>query len=171
MSRKNEALTAEELDAQLNPEKPSLIQIPTAGMRLTRDILKKRKKRGGDYIGRPGGKDFDGVRSIAKRLVEDPKYQAELLKRMQAGVAGNIEIWMWRYAYGDPQKNDEQVKKELERFERMREQVRDFLAKAPDRANVLDAAIQRAPRLLPIPTMYSEPIDVLAEVALGSDDS
>lgn len=135
---------------------PEKIQIPTAAKRKKKDILAKIEARG-HKVGLPREAEKKNVRSIARRLVEDPKYQDELLSRLRAGVAGNVEIWLWRYAYGDPQKNDEAMKQELERFERMRDQVKEFLLKAPERAHVLDAAIQRAPRLLPLPRRFPLP--------------
>lgn len=129
------------------------LEIPTAAKRRKKAIVAKIADRGHE-VGNPGKAEKKDVRSIARRLIEDPKYQDELLSRLRAGVAGNVEIWLWRYAYGDPQKNDDAMKAELERFERMRDQVKDFLQKAPERASILDAAIQRAPRLLPLPRRF-----------------
>ena len=42
------------------------------------------------------------ARDAAARLVDDPAYRAELLKRMIDGTAGALEPLMWFYAKGKP---------------------------------------------------------------------
>ena len=42
------------------------------------------------------------ARDAATRLVDDPAYRAELLKRMIDGTAGALEPLMWFYAKGKP---------------------------------------------------------------------
>jgi hypothetical protein len=42
------------------------------------------------------------VRELARRLIEDPKYQASLRRRMIAGKAPHMETLLFAYAYGKP---------------------------------------------------------------------
>jgi hypothetical protein len=105
------------------------------------------------------------ARDLARTLVEDEDYQKKLLKRLKDGIAGPIEIWLWRYAYGDPAKSDEEAARQTERYEKMRAEVLEFLKAAPERAAVLEAAVIRAPKALPLPrqpTMEELEADVQA---------
>jgi hypothetical protein len=94
-------------------------------------------------------------RSLAKILALDSRYQKNLLKRMRQGIAGPVEIWVWRYAFGEPEKNVEEAKRQTEAYEKMRADVRNFLETAPERSKILEAAVTRAPRLLPLPRQPS----------------
>lgn len=62
-------------------------------------------KRGGSP-GRPKGvpnKVTQEAREVAQRLVGDPKYQAQLVQRLEAGkLAPGVEVMLWNYAYGKP---------------------------------------------------------------------
>lgn len=129
--------------------KGALIEITTSAQRRKRAILKAQEERG--YL--VGKEKVPGARSIARRLVENPRYQRELLKRLVAGVAGPIEVWLWRYAWGDPEKNEQEQERMRERYEQMRTQLLEFLKAAPERAAQLDAAVQGAKRLLPLPKL------------------
>lgn len=42
------------------------------------------------------------VRQLARRLVEDREYQANVRQRLRAGEAGALEPLLWHYAYGKP---------------------------------------------------------------------
>ena len=55
---------------------------------------------------KPEGAEFD-VRETAIKLVTDQTYQDKLLKRLQAGEAGAIEVWLWRWAGGDPKRSSD----------------------------------------------------------------
>ncbi len=55
--------------------------------------------------GRPPGSLNRGtseVRELARRLIEDPEYQASLRDRLIAGKAPQMEILLFSYAYGKP---------------------------------------------------------------------
>lgn len=55
--------------------------------------------------GRPKGsvgKTTIEVREFARRLIEDPEYQASLRRRMIAGKAPQMEMLFFNYAYGKP---------------------------------------------------------------------
>lgn len=118
-------------------------------------------------------------RENALKILNDPKYQENLLKRMQAGEAGAIEVWVWRYGYGEPKKDDEEGEAQRQRFDAIRAEVREYLRRAPEQAHVLDAAAQRAPRILPRPQLidvtpkeeYRSPsIEGIRERGLEKDD-
>jgi len=53
---------------------------------------------------RPGtrNKATSEAREVARRLVDDPEYRAELLRRMINGTAGAMEPLLWFYAKGKP---------------------------------------------------------------------
>lgn len=56
-------------------------------------------------MGRPKGarnRASAPVRGIARKLLRDKEYRANLLIRMRAGTAGPIESTMWYYGYGKP---------------------------------------------------------------------
>ena len=144
------------------------IEITTPAQRRKKAIVAKQKERG-HLVGRDSQSPAPGAREIARKLVEDPKYLRGLKKRLIAGIAGPVEVWIWRYAYGEPEKNEAERQRELERFERMREQLRHFLEKAPERAAVLDASVQRAPRLLPLPQHHVPQAEIVDPEVLGGN--
>lgn len=110
------------------------------------------------------------ARDVALALVEDPKYLKNLMKRLRDGTAGPMEIWVWRYAYGDPAKSDEENKRQVERYERMRAEVLEFLKKAPERAAQLEAAVTKSPKFLPLPELPGqETMEELEEAEQGDE--
>ncbi len=55
--------------------------------------------------GRPKGAENQKTkeaRALAKRMVTDPTYQKNLLRRLRAGEAGGIEVRLWEYGFGKP---------------------------------------------------------------------
>lgn len=156
----------EEQDPPDEGEGRRRIEITTPAQRRKREIQQKLAKRG-HAVGKPK-KDAE-VRSIAQRLLSGKKYQENLQKRLEEGVAGPIEIWLYRYAYGDPEKNTAERERERERFEKMRAQVLDFLKRAPERAHIMDANVQRAPRLLALPSRPEPEIVDLPVRGNGTD--
>ena len=92
-------------------------------------------------------------KEIATALVNDPQYRKGVLERLRAGVAGPLEVHLWRLAFGDPQKDDSERAAEIAKFDKIRDELRDYMSKNRDQARVLDAVVTRAPRLLPLPTM------------------
>src|SRR5215472_5239412 len=64
-----------------------------------------RPSRSGNPTGRPRGtpnKATQEVRALARRLVDDPQYQASVQRRLRDGEAGALELLLWHYAYGKP---------------------------------------------------------------------
>jgi len=110
------------------------------------------------------------ARSIARRLVTSKTYLRQLRGRLRDGTAGQIEIWLWRYAFGEPKKDEAELERERKRFAAMRAQVQELLRAAPERAHVMDGAVQRAPRLLPLPQREPEVVDPV-ETDDGTGDS
>lgn len=101
---------------------------------------------------------FDTPRAQAGRthaldILNDPVYRENLKKRMQMGEGGAIEVWIWRIGYGDPQKDETESELQRAKFESMRQAVRDYLASHPEQANVIDAQVQGAKRVMPRPLL------------------
>lgn len=44
------------------------------------------------------------IKEIARRLLEDPEYQASLKVRLKRGSAGAVEPLLYQYGYGHPSK-------------------------------------------------------------------
>jgi hypothetical protein len=88
---------------------------------------------------------------IAKRLVNDPDYRVALALRLKQGVAGPIEVHLWRLAYGEPPKNDSIRDEEMKRFQDMREHLFTFLQDSPLEARALSVAVSRRPHPLALP--------------------
>lgn len=88
---------------------------------------------------------------IAVKLVNDPEYRAALAVRLKQGVAGPIEVHLWRLAYGDPPKNDSIRDDEMKRFEDMRAQLFAFLQNSPLEARALSVAVSRRPHPIALP--------------------
>ena len=93
-------------------------------------------------------------RERARALLERPKYLKNLAKRLDAGEAGALEIWLHRYAYGEPKADRGEEEERREEFERIRAEVMSVI-KAGE-GKVLDIAIQRSSRKL---TRLTHPAD------------
>lgn len=146
------------------------LEILTSSARKRAVLTRKKAENEAKGIVSAGSKRST-ARDVALRLVEDQKYQKNLLRRLRDGIAGPIEIWLWRYAFGDPAKSDEESKLQHERYEKMRAEVLEFLKSAPERARVLEAAVTKAPRLLPLPALPGrESMEELEEQEKGEDD-
>ncbi len=62
-------------------------------------------KRGGQPGRKKGSKNKATVevKEMARRLIEDPAYQAQLRERLLKGtLPGNMEALLWAYGYGKP---------------------------------------------------------------------
>lgn len=102
-------------------------------------------------------------RALAQAILFDPKieenlklepdsYLANLIVRLKAGEAGQMELLIWRYALGEPQKSsDDEERRQAQVRDRARERLRGVLVDEPARARVLDAKVMGATRLLPMP--------------------
>ncbi len=88
------------------------------------------------------------IRERARALLEDPKYLENLQKRLIAGEAGALEIWLYRYGYGDPKADKADEEERKEEFERIRAEVQEVIRAGGKEAKVLDIAIQRSSRKL-----------------------
>ena len=92
------------------------------------------------------------VRDIARELVEDPVYQEKLKGRLRDGTAGAIEIWLWRWAYGDPNRAGEANADETDRrFKELREHVRMLIKERPHEAAQLEDRLLTGMRSLALP--------------------
>ncbi len=73
------------------------------------------------------------VREMARKLVEDEKYQKNLQIRLRDGTAGAMEIWLWRWSYGDPKKGeDREGEEDRRRFMEMRTSVLALIREKPE---------------------------------------
>ncbi len=102
-------------------------------------------------------------REHALDILNDPDYRANLKTRMVAGEGGAIEVWIWRIGYGDPQKDEAEAERQKAHFEAVRAEVREFLRSHPHAANVIDAQVQGATKLLPRPRLVSGIVGPSAE--------
>lgn len=104
--------------------------------------------RGDNFRGRPGpgrprgvpNRISTDVRECARWLVEDDAYRSNLLERIRAGTAGQMEALLWQYAYGKPRDVAPEDESES-RFERMRAAVRKRLAEDPMGARVMERMV------------------------------
>jgi hypothetical protein len=79
--------------------------------------------------------------TIARRLVEDPKYVENLQSRMRDGVEpAAVVVHIWRLAYGDHRIHHKAPETE-ERFNKMREAVKRLREEDPERAKALDVLV------------------------------
>ena len=81
--------------------------------------------------GRTGGHDHrppvatKDVREVAAKLLDDEKYQQNLQKRLNAGEAGAMEVWLWRWRYGDPKRaTDAEGSRDREHYAEIRKEIR-----------------------------------------------
>ena len=122
----------------------------------------------------PNGSKAEVGRLLAMELLQDPTYRRELKKRLIAGVAGPVEVYLWRKAFGDPDKDDSERAAEAAKFEQIRTELRQFMLENKDRARTLNAIVTRAPRLLPLPRLAPQPEPVVVEPqkdARGEDEA
>lgn len=136
------------------------LEIPTPARRKAIELKRKKAQREAREADRQArgvkGPDIPGARraparDIARSLIDDPVYLKKLRKRLYDGEAGPVEIWLWRYAFGEPGKNEDEARRQQEMYEKMRADMRAFLRDAPERAKLLELAVTRAPRSLPLP--------------------
>ncbi len=92
-------------------------------------------------------------REHALSILNDPDYQTNLKARMVAGEGGAIEVWIWRIGYGEPQKDEAESERQKARFDSIRAEVREFLKRNPHQANIIDAQVQGASRVMPRPRL------------------
>ena len=100
----------------------------------------------------PGGEGNPGLtaqrlknlplKERARALLEDKEYLTSLQLRLNAGEAGALEVWLYRFGYGDPKIDKSREEDELERFEEMRSLLRQVLAD-PKKAKALEIAVSR----------------------------
>lgn len=95
-------------------------------------------------------------REHALDILTDPLYRENLKKRMVMGEGGAIEVWLWRIGYGEPQKDETENELQRAKFEAMRAAVRDYLQAHPDQANIIDAQVQGARRVMPRPILVAK---------------
>lgn len=90
-------------------------------------------------------------RQHALEILEDPTYKESLKKRMIAGEAGPIEVWVWRIGYGDPPRAREDDSDDQERFDRLRKRLRAFMKESPEEARTLAGIIAKQRQLPEVP--------------------
>lgn len=101
------------------------------------------------------------VRELARKLIEDETYQTNLQKRLNEGTAGAIEIWLWRWGYGDPKKGeDREAEEDRRRFTEMRSSVLVLIREHPEIAGQLEdkllALTQSQPIAIPAHVVEEE---------------
>jgi len=92
---------------------------------------------------------FD-AREVARNLITDPDYQEKLRERLLEGSLGNLEIWLWRYAGGDPKPDDAEMEAQKKRFEELRGRLQQLLRESPEKARILEAEVV-GKKTLPLP--------------------
>lgn len=94
-------------------------------------------------------------REHALSILNDDQYRENLLKRMRAGEAGAVEVWVWRIGYGEPQKDDTDEAAMRARMAAVRETVLGLLRDHPEKAHALSAVVEGASRILPRPILVA----------------
>jgi hypothetical protein len=117
-------------------------------------VEERTKNRTAD--GKFGSERQREAKAVAAKLLDDPEYQTNLLDRLRAGEAGNIEMLLWRYRFGDPPKaENEEAKHMLKRIEESRQKLVAFMRDHPEAAKVLDAKVVKR-KTLPFPGVTDE---------------
>lgn len=112
-------------------------------------VAERTKNRTAD--GKFGTERQREAKRVAARLLDDETYQENLLERLRAGEAGNIEVLLWRYRFGDPPKaENEEAKHMLKRIEESRQKLIAFMRDHPEAARVMDAKVVKR-KALPFP--------------------
>jgi hypothetical protein len=88
------------------------------------------------------------LRERAREMLEDPDYCEALAARLLIGEAGAVEVWLYRYGYGEPKADKRDEQEERERFEAIRKEVQDIIEKGKAEGKVLDIAVARSSRRL-----------------------
>ncbi len=88
------------------------------------------------------------LKERARALLENPEYLESLQQRLIDGEAGALEVWLYRYGYGDPKLDKAEEEEQKEEFERIRAEVRAVISKGGQEGKILDIAIQRSSRKL-----------------------
>lgn len=112
------------------------------------------------------------VREVAAKLVEDEKYQENLLTRLRAGEAGGMEVWLWRWAYGDPKRaTDAESARDRMRFDEMRRELRLLITQNPRaHAELEERVLARTVIAQPAPAGRPEPEPIAALLPGPMDD-
>ena len=106
--------------------------------------------RGENLRGRPGPGRRKGsknlvtveARQVARRLVQDPKYRGVLRRRLLEGRAGQIEVHLWKMAFGLPRQEPSVDNGQETGLEAMRAAARTRLASDPRGARVLEGLLR-----------------------------
>jgi hypothetical protein len=89
------------------------------------DNLAGARARGTSHEGRAEPVITPEARKVASALLDDPIYLIGLRRRLRKGVAGAIEIWLWRWKLGDPPRAEQATEEaDKSRFEALRAEVR-----------------------------------------------
>ena len=88
------------------------------------------------------------LKERARALLESPDYLEALQQRLVDGEAGAIEVWLYRYGYGDPKVDKAEDEEQKEEFERIRAEVVQAIKEGKLETKVLDISIQRSSRKL-----------------------
>lgn len=88
------------------------------------------------------------IRERARALLENPAYLKNLQKRLIAGEAGALEIWLYRYGYGEPKADRGEEEEQKQEFERIRAEVQKVIKEGGKEGKILDISIQRSSRKL-----------------------
>jgi hypothetical protein len=105
------------------------------------------------------------VRAMAARLVEDEEYQENLQKRLRTGEAGAMEIWLWRWAYGDPKRSTEaESERDRQTFAQIRKELKAIIHTPHLHAELEERVLSQTalPGSLPqrVPQHRERPIDI-----------
>lgn len=105
------------------------------------------------------------AKRVASRLVDDPIYRINLLRRLRRGEAGPIEVWLWRWRLGDPPRAEQATEEEdKRRFEELRAEVIRTL-RSGEAGAIEEAILGPTPRRRALPA--GEPVE--AEVVESRD--
>jgi len=134
----------------------SVPSLPSAGATRRKKALARqhgrgqpRKKKTAIAKSEEPKAEFD-ARTVARNLITDPEYQKKLRARLLEGSLGNLEIWLWRYAGGDPKPDDAEMEAQKLRFTELRERLQILMRESPQKAAAMEAGVLGRKRL-PMP--------------------
>jgi hypothetical protein len=110
------------------------------------DNLAGARARGTSHEGHAPPVITSEARQVASKLLDDPLYLLNLRRRLRKGIAGAIEIWLWRWKLGDPPRAEQATEDvDRKRFDLVRAEVRALISRPQEHAALEDRVLGELP--------------------------